>query len=125
MSTRRQSRRITVESPVDIVTAIDHNKDVTQQQHFPFKLYDMLEYAADSEYSSSVSWSEDGMSFAINNKDIFMECIVPLFFKQTKFRSFVSISYYYNNMCYVSHLQYLYPSTMMTTMCCLSLIILY
>ena len=90
MSTRRQSRRVTVESPVDIITAaaIDHqqNKEVT----FPYKLYDMLEYAADSEYSSSVSWSEDGMSFGINNKDIFMECIVPLFFKQTKFRSFVS-----------------------------------
>ena len=92
MSTRRQSRRITVESPVDVDTAtIDHqlNKEVTQH-HFPYKLYDMLEYAADSEYSSSVSWSDDGTSFAINNKDIFMECIVPLFFKQTKFRSFVS-----------------------------------
>ena len=94
MSTRRQSRRITVESPVDVDTAtIDNqlNKEVTQQHHFPYKLYDMLEYAADSEYSSSVSWSDDGTSFAINNKDIFMECIVPLFFKQTKFRSFVSI----------------------------------
>ena len=96
MSTRRQSRRVTVESPVDdvVTAAIDHNKDVTQQQHFPYKLYDMLEYAADSEYSYSVSWSEDGMSFAINNKDTFMECIVPLFFKQTKFRSFVSVLYY-------------------------------
>ena len=61
-----------------------------QQQHFPFKLYDMLEYAADSEYCSTVSWVDDGRAFVISDKDMFMEYLVPLFFKQTKFRSFVS-----------------------------------
>ena len=63
-----------------------------EQHHFPFKLYDMLDYAADSEYSSSVSWDEEGLAFSIHNKDTFLDHIVPRFFKQTKFRSFVSLS---------------------------------
>jgi hypothetical protein len=63
-----------------------------EHNHFPFKLYDMLEYAADSEYSSAVSWVADGGAFAIHDKDTFLNHIVPLFFKQTKFRSFVSSS---------------------------------
>ena len=78
-------RRITVESSDGIDTC---NRP---SSHFPYKLYDMLEYAADSEFFYSVSWSEDGTSFAIHDKDEFMMHVVPLFFKQTKFRSFVSI----------------------------------
>ncbi|KAL7428292.1 hypothetical protein ACHAXH_002227 [Discostella pseudostelligera] len=56
--------------------------------HFPFKLYDMLQYAANSEYSSAASWSVDGRAFIIHRRDVFLENLVPLFFKQTKFRSF-------------------------------------
>jgi len=61
---------------------------VKEQHHFPFKLYDMLEYAANSEYSSAVSWIENGRAFAIHDKDTFLCQIVPRFFKQTKIRSF-------------------------------------
>ena len=61
------------------------------REQFPFKLYDMLEYAAaDDGLRSIVTWSADGRSFSIHQKDIFMEHIVPKFFKITKFRSFVS-----------------------------------
>ena len=61
------------------------------REHFPFRLYDMLEYAAaDDGLRSIVTWSADGRSFSIHQKDIFMEHIVPKFFKITKFRSFVS-----------------------------------
>ena len=63
-----------------------------QQHHFPFKLYDMLEYVSNSERCSAVSWSEDGKAFSIHEKDTFLEEIVPMFFNQTKFRSFVSPS---------------------------------
>mmetsp|Transcript_7447 Transcript_7447/g.12975 ORF Transcript_7447/g.12975 Transcript_7447/m.12975 type:complete len:330 (-) Transcript_7447:224-1213(-) len=59
-----------------------------KQYHFPFKLYSMLQYAADSEYSSALGWIEEGRAFAIRNKDTFLKHIVPMFFKQTKFRSF-------------------------------------
>ena len=61
------------------------------REHFPFRLYDMLKYAAaDDELHSNVSWSADGRSFSIHQKDMFIERIVPKFFKITKFRSFVS-----------------------------------
>ena len=81
--TKRQSRRVTVEE--DHVIAVD-----ASQQTFPFKLYDMIEYAANSKYSSAVSWSEDGTQFSIHDKDMLMKHVVPMFFKQSKFRSFVS-----------------------------------
>jgi hypothetical protein len=65
---------------------------VKVEGHFPFRLYDMLEYATYYEHCSAVSWSDDGRAFTIHQEDKFVEHIVPMFFKQTKFRSFVSPS---------------------------------
>lgn len=48
----------------------------------------MLDYVADSDFSSAVSWTHDGRAFSIRDKDACMERVVPRFFKQTKFRSF-------------------------------------
>ena len=61
-----------------------------QKQTFPFKLYEMLEYACDSEFADSLFWSPDGSVFVIDDKDVMMNDLAPMFFKQTKFRSFVS-----------------------------------
>jgi len=64
-----------------------------QQQTFPFKLYEMLEYAraSASGVGSSISWLADGTGFVIHNKDAMMNDLTPMFFNQTKFRSFVSV----------------------------------
>jgi len=61
-----------------------------QQQAFPFKLYEMLEYAraSASGVGSSISWLADGTGFVIHNKDAMMNDLTPMFFNQTKFRSF-------------------------------------
>jgi hypothetical protein len=67
-----------------------HQHQNQQQQTFPFKLYNMLEYACDSEFSSSVSWTADGSAFIVHDKDVMMDNLAPMFFNQTKFRSFVS-----------------------------------
>eukprot|EP00581_Thalassiosira_minuscula_P007610 CAMPEP_0183705522 /NCGR_PEP_ID=MMETSP0737-20130205/2572_1 /TAXON_ID=385413 /ORGANISM="Thalassiosira miniscula, Strain CCMP1093" /LENGTH=349 /DNA_ID=CAMNT_0025932671 /DNA_START=23 /DNA_END=1072 /DNA_ORIENTATION=+ len=72
-------------SDVNVVARLPKAKE---QYRFPFKLYDMLEYASDTEYCSSVSWVKDGRAFIIHNKDAFLEYVVPKFFNQTKFRSF-------------------------------------
>ncbi|KAK1739056.1 heat shock factor family protein, partial [Skeletonema marinoi] len=48
----------------------------------------MLEYACDSEFSSCISWTADGSAFIIHDKDVMMDNIAPMFFNQTKFRSF-------------------------------------
>lgn len=57
---------------------------------FPYKLYEMLEYACDSESNAACSWTADGSAFVIVDRDVMMEELVPKFFRQTKFRSFVS-----------------------------------
>jgi hypothetical protein len=60
-------------------------------QTFPFKLYEMVEYSSDSEFSSSLSWSADGSTFIIHDKHVLMNDLAPMFFKQTQFASFVSV----------------------------------
>eukprot|EP00986_Skeletonema_menzelii_P007934 scaffold3187_cov130-Skeletonema_menzelii.AAC.4 len=59
-----------------------------QQKTFPFKLFEMIEYANTSGFSRTLSWSPDGNAFVIHDKDVMMNDLAPLFFKQTKFRSF-------------------------------------
>lgn len=58
---------------------------------FPYKLYEMIEYACNSEFSSSLSWSADGRYFIIHDKEVMMDNLAPKFFKQTQYRSFVSV----------------------------------
>ncbi len=60
------------------------------QLTFPFKLYEMIEHAHDSGFKSALSWLSDGNGFLIHDKDVMMNDLAPMFFKQTKFRSFVS-----------------------------------
>ena len=40
-----------------------------EQQHFPFKLYEMLEYADNTEHSSAVSWVDEGRAFFEGKRD--------------------------------------------------------
>eukprot|EP00984_Skeletonema_dohrnii_P034469 scaffold33569_cov84-Skeletonema_dohrnii-CCMP3373.AAC.3 len=68
--------------------AVKRTDTKEQQITFPHKLYEMLEYACDSEFNSACSWSADGSSFAISNRNVMMEELVPMFFRQIKFRSF-------------------------------------
>lgn len=57
---------------------------------FPWKLFNMLETASELGLHHTLSWTPDGKSFAIWDREKFMSQVVPLFFKQSKFRSFVS-----------------------------------
>ena len=89
MCTRKNiPRRVTFESPPK--SGMQEQQQFQQQQTFPFKLYNMLEYACDSEFSSCISWTADGSEFIIHDKDVMMDNLAPMFFNQTKFRSFVS-----------------------------------
>ena len=83
------ARRVTVESITPAPKLV--MKEQPQQTFtFPFKLYEMLEYACDSEFSTSLSWLADGSAFIIRDKHVMMNDLAPMFFKQTQFRSFVS-----------------------------------
>ena len=75
--------------------------------HFPVRLYNMLEYATDNRHSWAFSWTDDGRSFTSHQEDWFVEHIIPMFFRQTKLRSFVSpsISFYYRTCLFGSWLE--------------------
>jgi hypothetical protein len=69
---------------------VSHTDSVlgNEREHFPIRLYVKLK--SDDDFHSIVSWSADGLSFSIHQKDIFIERIVPKYFKMTKFCSFGS-----------------------------------
>jgi hypothetical protein len=52
----------------------------------------MLECVSESEHSSAIQWTHNGRAFVIIQQDVFLEHVVPVFFNQTKFPSFVSLS---------------------------------
>jgi len=53
---------------------------------FPSKLHHLLQLVGC--YSSVVGWLPHGRAFAIFDEDRFMQEVIPMFFKQTKIRSF-------------------------------------
>ena len=59
------------------------------KSEFPIKVYAMLELADFIfEFSQAVTWLPHGRAFRIHDKIKFMRELVPLFFNQTKIRSF-------------------------------------
>lgn len=54
---------------------------------FPGKLHDMMDYVEKHGHEDAISWVMDGEAFMINDPEKLVE-ILPLFFSQTKYRSF-------------------------------------
>ena len=54
---------------------------------FPVKLHVMLDSVDQRGLSDIVSWIGE-TSFRVHNKELFMKCIAPHYFQQTKYRSF-------------------------------------
>jgi HSF-type DNA-binding len=57
------------------------------ESQFPGKLYDLLEYVAENDLESVISWARNGTAIMIHDPDKLVE-ILPKFFGQTKYRSF-------------------------------------
>lgn len=55
---------------------------------FPWKLYEMLDYAVEQGFEDVVSWRSHGRAFRVHKPKEFAECIMPRFFSQTKYASF-------------------------------------
>ena len=72
------------------------------KQTFPFKLYQTIEWASDSEFSSALSWSPTGNAFIVHDREAMVEHIIPKFFDHKRWRSFVSKIYdmIRRNLCY-------------------------
>lgn len=56
---------------------------------FPYTLYTLLEDAERDGYESIVSWRPSGEAFKVIKRDEFMQQVVPRYFKQTKYKSFI------------------------------------
>lgn len=70
------------------------------EKTFPYKVYDMLEFAETSGNSDICAWLPSGESFVIHDRKLFTEFLLPRFFLHKKWRSFVSI------ICCVIHLSH-------------------
>lgn len=55
---------------------------------FPWRLHQMLEDIEKSGGDSIVSWLPDGHHFQVHNPQLFMQRIIPKFFKQKSYKSF-------------------------------------
>lgn len=74
---------------------MDGNSSMTTINHgagnallFPWKLHDMLRTCKTEGKESIVSWLPSGTAFKVHNVPVFVNNILPLFFKQTKYKSF-------------------------------------
>jgi hypothetical protein len=56
---------------------------------FPVKLYQMLEDVAQTGKEDIVGWAPDGLSFRVHDTEPFMKEVLPLYFNQTKYKSFL------------------------------------
>ena len=58
-------------------------------EHFPHKMYDLLEGVERNGYTDIVSWLGDGKSFKIYNQTAFEETVMPLYFSgMSSYKSF-------------------------------------
>ena len=77
------------ESPSSCAQTFDFDREGEgNREHFPTKLYEMLEIVESLGLSHAVSWLPDGRSFKVKNPAQFMDLVAPLFFKFTQYRSF-------------------------------------
>ena len=53
---------------------------------FPWKLYEMLERACEDNFSHLVGWMPGDKCFKVFDPDEFVRSVMPLFFKQTKYK---------------------------------------
>lgn len=71
-----------------------HVKTEHDTRTFPFILYEAIEWASNSEFSSTLTWSPSGNEFVIHDRDLALEQIIPKFFldrnKIHDWKSFVS-----------------------------------
>jgi hypothetical protein len=68
-------------------------KDDAQERElkilFPWTLHSLLEDAEKEGFNSTVSWRPSGLAFKVHHRDEFMDKVLPRYFRQTKFKSFV------------------------------------
>jgi hypothetical protein len=75
-----------MQKPETITTEKKINRAGSVKQ-FPGKLHDLLTYAEMNGLDYIISWVHEGKAFMVHNQELLLT-ILPIFFGQTKFRSF-------------------------------------
>lgn len=68
---------------------------LTNQIPFPVKLFQMLEDLDETGYAHIASWSSDGKSLRVHDQKVFVDEVLPSYFRQSKYRSFQRQLYLY------------------------------
>jgi hypothetical protein len=67
----------------------DGETEGDSKKKFPWALHSLLEDAEKAGDGDVVCWRPSGIAFKVHKRDEFMKRILPKYFKQTKFKSFV------------------------------------
>ena len=55
---------------------------------FPYRLYEMLDECELQNKSHIVSWLPDGKAFKVHQVPVFVDLILPSYFRQSKYKSY-------------------------------------
>ena len=55
---------------------------------FPYRLYEMLDECEHQNKSHIVSWLPDGKAFKVHQVPVFVDLILPSYFRQSKYKSY-------------------------------------
>jgi hypothetical protein len=64
------------------------NANTATSSQFPYKLHKMLDAAATNAFDDVVRWELDGRAFKVYKNQEFVDRVLPIFFKQTRYKSF-------------------------------------
>lgn len=89
--------KLDASSASDVMTRSSQEQDdheehqASHHSHFPLRLHEMLLWAERGGFDSVVSWLPGipQNSFKVHRKDDFVRLIMPRFFKQTQYKSFI------------------------------------
>jgi hypothetical protein len=84
----------------DISSTLFEDMDIDQRRlskeyQFPWKLHHILDQAAENDYEDIASWQAGGSSFKVHQPAEFASKVMPLYFKQGKYKSFQRQLYLY------------------------------
>ena len=66
---------------------------------FPWMLHALLDDAEKNGNDHIISWTPSGTSFRVHDRNAFMKTILPRYFRQTKFKSFVRYVHQLRGCC--------------------------
>ena len=71
---------------LDINTAAVGNSN--NASLFPYRLYEMLDQCEKRGLNHIVSWLPDGRAFKVHRVNEFVDTILPVYFRQSKYKSY-------------------------------------